>query len=301
MDTKKSLVALAVGASLIIGVQVVAQDMSKVEIKPTQLSKTVWMMEGAGGNLGVSAGEDMTFVVDDQFAPLSEKITAAVGKLSSRPVQFILNTHSHFDHTGGNENFGKAGAVIVAHENVRKRLSAEQVIEALKMKLPPAPKAALPVVTFTNDISFHLNGEDIRIFHVPRAHTDGDAIVHFTGSDVIHMGDTYFNGLYPFIDYSSAGRVEGMIAAADKVLGMAGEKTKIIPGHGPLSNKAELKAYRDMLATISGRVKQAIGEGKSDEDIVKAGVTKDFDDKWGKGFLKPDQFVTILASGMRKG
>ncbi len=250
MDTKKSLVALAVGASLIIGVQVVAQDMSKVEIKPTQLSKTVWMMEGAGGNLGVSAGEDMTFVVDDQFAPLSEKITAAVGKLSSRPVQFILNTHSHFDHTGGNENFGKAGAVIVAHENVRKRLSAEQVIEALKMKLPPAPKAALPVVTFTNDISFHLNGEDIRIFHVPRAHTDGDAIVHFTGSDVIHMGDTYFNGLYPFIDYSSAGRVEGMIAAADKVLGMAGEKTKIIPGHGPLSNKAELKAYRDMLATI---------------------------------------------------
>ena len=272
MDTKKSLIALAVGASLIIGVQVVAQDMSKVEIKPTQLSKTVWMMEGAGGNLGVSAGEDMTFVVDDQFAPLSEKITAAVGKLSSRPVQFILNTHSHFDHTGGNENFGKAGAVIVAHENVRKRLSAEQVIEALKMKLPPAPKAALPVVTFTNDISFHLNGEDIRIFHVPRAHTDGDAIVHFTGSDVIHMGDTYFNGLYPFIDYSSAGRVEGMIAAADKVLGMASDKTKIIPGHGPLSNKAELKAYRDMLAAISGRVKKAIAEGKSDEEIGRAHV-----------------------------
>src|SRR5712691_2038514 len=219
------------------------QDFSKVEIQTEKLADTVYMMTGAGGNLGLSVGEDAVSVIDDQFAPLTPKILAAIAKLSPKPVKFLLNTHWHFDHTGGNENLGKAGAIIVAHENVRKRLSTEGFIEFLGMKTKPEPKVALPVVTFTRDITFHVNGDEVRAFHVPRAHTDGDTIIHFAKSDVIHTGDAFFNKLYPFIDTSSGGSVDGVIAAADRVLAMAGDNTKIIPGHGPLGNKADLKVF----------------------------------------------------------
>jgi len=279
-----------------------AQDFSKVEIKATKLTETVYMLEGAGGNIGVSAGEDSVFVIDDQFAPLTPKIVAAIAHISPRPVQFVLNTHLHGDHTGGNENLGKAGAIIVAHENVRRRMSTDQFIEFMNTttKTSASPKAALPIVTFAGSMGFHLNGEEIRVLHAPRAHTDGDAIVHFTGSDVIHMGDTFFNGMYPFIDISSGGTVEGTIAACDLVLGMATDKTRLIPGHGPLASRSDLRVYRDMLAAISARIRKAIAEGKSDEDIAKAGLTQDFDEKWGKGFLKPDRFAGMLAAGMRK-
>ena len=271
------------------------QDFSKVEIRTTRLSATTYMMEGAGGNLGLSVGDDAVFLVDDQFAPLSEKIAAAIAKVTPRPVRFVLNTHWHFDHTGGNENFQKAGAVVVAHENVRKRMNSEQFIEFLRTNVPPAAKGALPLVTFAGAMSFHMNGEEIRVIHVPRAHTDGDAIVHFLGSDVIHMGDAYFNGMYPFIDTSSGGTIEGVIAAADQVLAVAGDKTKIIPGHGPLSNKAELQAYRDMLAAVSGRIRKMISEGRKLEEITAANVSADFDDKWGKGFIGPAKFAEMVA------
>lgn len=277
------------------------QDFSGVQVKATRLTDTVYMLEGAGGNIGLSAGEDSVFVIDDQFAPLTGRITAAIAKITPKPVQFVLNTHWHFDHTGGNENFGKAGAVIVAHENVRRRMNSDQAIEFLKMDQPRSPKAALPVITFPTSMSFHLNGEEIRIVHVARAHTDGDSIVFFTGSDVVHMGDIFFNGLYPFIDTSSGGAVAGVIAACDMVLGMVTDKTRIIPGHGPLATRAELRAYREMLSTISGRIRAAIAEGRSDADIAKAGFTRDFDDKWGKGFMKPDRFVVMLTAGLRKG
>jgi glyoxylase-like metal-dependent hydrolase (beta-lactamase superfamily II) len=279
---------------------VAQQDFSKVEIKTTRLTNTIYMLEGAGGNIGVSAGEDSVFVVDDQFAPLTGRITAAIAKITPKAVQFILNTHWHFDHTGGNENFGKAGVVIVAHENVRRRMNSDQMIEFLKMDQPKSPKAALPVITFPTSMSFHLNGEEIRIVHVARAHTDGDSIVFFTGSDVVHMGDIFFNGLYPFIDTSSGGAVAGVIAACDLVLGMVTDKTRIIPGHGPLATREDLRGYREMLATVSGRIRNAIAEGRSDADIAKAGFTRDFDDKWGKGFMKPDRFVVMLIAGMRK-
>ena len=279
--------------------QAPAQDFSKVEIKTTKLAGTVYLLEGRGGNIGLSAGEDSVFIVDDQYAPLTPKIVAAIAKISPKPVQFVLNTHWHGDHTGGNENLGKAGTVIVAHENVRRRLATDQFVDMAKEREPAAPKGALPIVTFTAGISFHLNGEEIRVFHVSRAHTDGDAIVHFTGSDVIHMGDVLWNGLYPFIDYSSGGSVTGTIAACDQVLALATDKTKIIPGHGPLATRADLKAYRDMLATISGRVRQAIVEGKSDEEIAKLGVSREWDEKWGVRFLKPEKFATLLAAGMR--
>ena len=253
----KFAIALAAAFSL-PGAALAQQDYSKVEIQATRLSDTTYMMTGAGGNLGLSIGEDAVFLIDDQFAELTPKIAAAIAKLTSKPVRFVFNTHWHFDHTGGNENLGKAGALIVAHENVRKRMNTEQFLEFMNMKIPAAPKAALPVVTFAGSMSFHLNGDEMRAIHVARAHTDGDAIVHFAGSDVIHMGDIYFNGFYPFIDTSSGGTVDGVIAACDKALAIATDKTRIIPGHGPLSGKAELQAYRDMLSTVAGRIKKMI-------------------------------------------
>jgi len=274
------------------------QDFSKVEIKTTKLAEHVYMMEGAGGNLGLSVGDDATFLIDDQFAPLTDKINAAIAKVAKQPVKFIVNTHWHFDHTGGNENFGKAGTLIFAHENVRKRMSTEQFIAFLNAKQPPSPKPALPIVTFTDSVSFFLNGEEIRVTHVPRAHTDGDAIVHFTTSDVLHMGDTYFNGMYPFIDASSGGSLDGVIAAADKGLAIANDNTRIIPGHGPLSNRRELQAYRDMLADINTRMRKLVSDGRSADDIVAARVTAPYDEKYGKGFIKAEQFSKMLAAMM---
>lgn len=296
---KKALAALASIAGLAAALPAAAQgDLSKVEIKTTKLSDTVYMMVGSGGNLALSAGEDAAFLVDDQFAPLTPKITAAVAAVTPKPVKFLLNTHWHFDHTGGNENFGKAGAVIVAHDNVRRRMNAEQLIEFLGMKTKPSPKAALPVVTFSADTTFHLNGEEIHAYHAPRAHTDGDSIVLFRGSNVVHMGDIYFNGMYPFIDTSSGGTVAGVIAACDRVIAISDDRTKIIPGHGPLSNRQELKAYRDMLEAVSGRVRAMIAEGKKVEEIVAAGVSKDFDEKWGKGFIPAPKFAEMLTRNL---
>jgi cyclase len=290
------LASLALAGALLFPLAAAAQqDFSKVEIKVTKLTDTTYMLEGSGGNIGVSVGEDAVFMIDDQFAPLTEKIAAAIAKLTAKPVKFVVNTHWHFDHTGGNENFGRGGAIIVAHENTRKRMSSEQFIEFMRMNIPAAPKAALPVVTFAASIAFHLNGDEVRVVHVPRAHTDGDAIVHFVANDVLHMGDTYFNGMYPFIDTSSGGTVEGMIAACDRGLAIAGDRTRIIPGHGALSGKAELQAYRDMLATVSGRIKQMIAEGRKLEDITASKVTADYDEKWGKGFIAGNKFAEMLA------
>jgi len=276
------------------------QDFSKVEIRTEKLSDTVYMLVGAGGNLGLSVGDDAVFLVDDQFAPLTPKIEAAIAKITPKPVKFVLNTHWHGDHTGGNENLGKAGALIVAHENVRKRMSVENFIEFLGMKTEPDPRIALPVVTFTTDVTFHLNGDEIFAQHAPRAHTDGDAIVHFRKSDVVHMGDIMFNKLYPFVDTSTGGTVEGVIAAADRTLKEVGDTTRIIPGHGPLANRADLQAYRDMLATISGRIRDQMRAKRTLEQVQAAKPTAEFDAVWGKGFLKPDKFVEMLYKNMEK-
>jgi glyoxylase-like metal-dependent hydrolase (beta-lactamase superfamily II) len=257
-------------------------------------------MTGAGGNLGVSVGADTVFVIDDQFAPLTPKIQAAIAKLSSKPVKFVLNTHWHFDHAGGNENLGKAGAVIVAHENVRKRLSAEGFIAFFGMKTKPEPEIALPVVTFTRDVTFRLNGDELVVTHAPRAHTDGDSIVEFRKSNVVHMGDTFFNKLYPFIDTSSGGSVAGVLAAADRVLKMVDDNTKIIPGHGPLGSKADLKAFRDMLAAVSGNIQGQIKARKTLEQVVASKPTAKYDEVWGKGFLAPEKFVAMLYGNIKK-
>jgi cyclase len=287
-------------AALVAPAALAQQDLSQVEIQTQKLADTVYMMTGAGGNLGLSIGEDAVFLIDDQFAPLTPKIQAAIAKVTDKPVKFVLNTHWHFDHTGGNENLGNGGALVIAHENVRKRLSAEGFIEFLGMKTKPEPKVALPVVTFTRDLTFHINGDEVLAHHVARAHTDGDAIVQFRKSNVIHMGDAFFNKIYPFIDTSSGGTVGGVIAAADLVLRLADDDTKIIPGHGPLGNKADLQAYRDMLAAVSTRIRQLIRQGKTLDEVVAAKPTAKFDEVWGKGFLPPEKFVAMLYGNLKR-
>lgn len=276
------------------------QDFSKVEIKTQKLNETTYMLVGAGGNLAVSVGDDAVFVIDDQYAPMAPKILAAIAAITPKPVRFVLNTHWHGDHTGGNEILGKAGALIVAHDNVRKRMASEQVIEFFRATVPPSPRAALPLITFSADTTFHINGDEVRAVHVPRAHTDGDAIVHFVRGDVIHMGDTFFNGMYPFIDTSSGGTVEGMVAAADRGLALGSEAAKIIPGHGPLATKADLRAYRDMLATAASRIRAMLKDGKKLEEITASNVLADFDARWGGGFIKASKFAEMVAMNLLK-
>jgi glyoxylase-like metal-dependent hydrolase (beta-lactamase superfamily II) len=220
--------------------------------------------------------------------------------LSDKPVRFVLNTHWHGDHTGGNENLAKAGVLIVAHDRVRARLSTEQFMEAFNRKVPPLPREALPVITFNDSVTFHLNNEEIRIFHVPPAHTDGDSIVHFPGANVVHMGDTFFNGLYPFIDVSAGGSINGLIDAVEGVMKKIDEETKVIPGHGPLSNKKELSAFRDMLKGVRDKIAPMVDAGKSLQEVIETRPTAEFDEAWGKGFLKPEQFVGIVYESLRR-
>jgi glyoxylase-like metal-dependent hydrolase (beta-lactamase superfamily II) len=275
-------------------------DFSKVEIKATKVAGTVYMLEGAGGNIGVSVGEDGIVIVDDQFAPLSERITAAIAKLTPKSVRFVINTHWHGDHTGGNENLGSAGAIIVAHENVRKRMSSEQFIESLKMAVPASPKAALPVVTFAESVTLHLNGDDVRVVHVPPAHTDGDAVVFFTKANVVHLGDLFFNGSYPFIDVSSGGSVDGLVAAVDRVLSMTDDRTKFIPGHGPLGDRAALQGFRTVVATARERVGALVARGATLDEVKAARPMKDYDEKWGAGFVNADLFLSLVYSSLAK-
>ena len=268
-----------------------AQGFDAVEISTIPVAPGLHMMVGRGGNLAVSTGEDGVFLIDDQYAPLTQKIRAAIATVSDAPIRFVLNTHWHGDHTGGNENLGRAGALIFAHDNVRKRLSVEQFMEALDRRVPPSPEEALPVVTFNDTVTFHLNGDEVHAFGVPPAHTDGDALVHFRRANVIHMGDIYFSRGFPFIDLSSGGSVEGVIAAVDRVLAMADANTRLIPGHGPLSNRAELEKYRAMLVAIRDRIRDASASGQTLDQILATRPTREFDQAWGKGFIDPESFV----------
>lgn len=273
-----------------------AQNPPNVALEP--VAEGVWMLTGPGGNVGVAAGEDAVFLVDDQFAPLSERIMEAVRGLGFGDVDFVLNTHWHGDHTGGNENFGRAGALIVAHENVRERMSTDQFIEALERSVEASPPGALPVVTFTNDLSFHINGEVIEALHVPAAHTDGDALVVFERANVIHMGDTFFGRRYPFIDISSGGSIDGVIAAADAALALADDSTRIIPGHGPLSTPADLRVFRDVMLQARQRVAEMMAEGMHVDDIVAAAPSAEWDEEWGAGYINPEAFIRSIVSSL---
>ena len=257
-----------------------AQNFDTIQVRAQHLAGGVHMLRGAGGNIGVVVGDDAVFVVDDQYAPLTPKILAAIRAITPQPVRFVLNTHWHFDHTGGNENMGKAGALLVAHDNVRRRMSTEQFIEALNRKEPAAPRGALPVVTFTDGVTFHLNGDSVVALHVPPAHTDGDAIVHFTKANVVHMGDLFVSAGFPFVDRSSGGSIHGVIGAAEKALGMTNASTKIIPGHGPLADRARLQAYRDMLVTVRERMQREIAAGRTIEQALASTITAEYDKDW---------------------
>ena len=298
MKTRVLVLAMALGA-LAASPSLAQGDFSAVEIKAEKVADGLYMLTGQGGNLGLSVGEDGAYLIDDQYAPLTGKILAAVKELTPEPVRFVVNTHYHGDHTGGNENMGAAGALLVAHENVRRRMEAGTFMKAFNRQVEPAPAGALPVVTFTDAVAFHWNGEEIRAFFVGPAHTDGDSIIHFVKADVYHMGDTLFNGMYPFIDVSAGGRIDGIIAAADRVLKVAGEKTRLIAGHGPVATKADLQAYRDMLAQVRDRVAKLKGEGKTGEQVVAAKPTADLDEKWGGGFMKPDAWVALVIESMK--
>jgi glyoxylase-like metal-dependent hydrolase (beta-lactamase superfamily II) len=275
------------------------QDFSKVQIQTVPVAPGVNMLIGSGGNIGVSSGDDGVLIVDDQYAPLTEKIKTAVAAIDSDPIRFVVNTHWHGDHTGGNENMGGAGSVIVAHENVRRRMSTEQVQAFFNRTTPASPKKALPVVTFMDEVTFHWNGDDLHVFHVDPAHTDGDSIIHWTKANVFHMGDLFFNGGFPFIDLDSGGNVDGVIAAAEKVAGMANEGSKIIPGHGPLGTKKDLVAYRDMLKTIRGRIQTQVTAGKSLEEVKASGPTKDWDETLGKGFINGERLTEFVYASLK--
>ena len=275
------------------------QDMSNVEIKVEKIAPGVAVLFGAGGNIGLSYGEDGNIIVDDQFAPLTEKIAAAVATLDRDPVRFVINTHWHFDHTGGNENFGRRGAVILAHDNVRARMSTDQFLAALNQKVPASPKGALPVVTFAEGVTLHLNGDTLHVVHVANAHTDGDALVHWQKANVLHMGDTFFHRQsFPFVDLSSGGSIDGLVAAADKALALTNPQTRIIPGHGPVASRAELAAYRAMLVDIRTKVAAGIRAKRTLAQIQAAKPAA----RYGMpdGFIKPDQFVEAVYNSLTK-
>lgn len=290
---RNSLIAVVV-ALLAVPEALAQLQEPEVTIRTEKVAEGIYVLFGQGGNIGVSAGENGVFIIDDQFAPLTPKIDAALKALHPEPVRFVLNTHWHFDHTGGNEHYGDAGAVIVAHDNVRARMSVPQMMEFFKQAVPASPPGALPVVTFNDSVSFHLNGDDIRAVHVARAHTDGDVFVQFRGKNVLHAGDVFFNGSYPFVDLDSGGSIAGMIAAIDALISLADDETRIIPGHGPVSGRAELVAYRDMFFETSSRVRELKSSGKSLEEILAAAPNADYDAEWAGGFITPERYVGML-------
>jgi glyoxylase-like metal-dependent hydrolase (beta-lactamase superfamily II) len=280
-------------ATLVFAVPASAQqDMSKVEMKAQQLAPGVAVLFGAGGNIGVSHGEDGTILIDDQFAPLTEKIQKAVADLGAQPVKFLINTHWHFDHSGGNENFGKAGTIIMAHDNVRVRMAAGATVAG--NVTPPASKVALPVITYADGLKLHLNGEEVRVIHVPAAHTDGDSFIHWTKSNVIHMGDLFMLQIsFPFVDTGSGGDVRGFVTAADMVLAIANDQTKIIPGHGAIATKVDLQNHRNMIAAVITKVEAGIKAGKTLDQIKASRPTDGYGVKT-DGFITADTFVETV-------
>lgn len=274
-------------ALLLTTISVAQGRFDNVEITVKEVSDHIYMLQGAGGNIGISTGEDGVFMIDDQFAPLSDKITAAIKTISPQPVKFLVNTHFHGDHSGGNANFEAAGAMIVAHDNVRKRLSENE----------KTANAGLPVITFSEDATFYQNGDDVFLTHVHNAHTDGDALVYFVQSNVLHTGDTFFNGRFPFIDINRGGSIAGDIAAAKKGLMLINDETKIIPGHGALAIKADYQKYHDMLVTVYTEVKKAALENVSLEEVTAMeAITSPFftDAETAKDFISGPKFRSTV-------
>jgi len=295
---QQTAAALMVAATLgSVSALSLAQE-KPVEYTATPLSPTVTMIKGRGGNIAVSSGADGVFIIDDQLQPLTDQLLAAIRKISDRPIRFVINTHYHGDHVGGNEAIGKAGAVIIAHDNIRVRMNRDEFNNFMNDTTPAWPKEALPVVTFNDRVTLHLNGEPVAVMHVPHGHTDGDSIVFFPGSNVLHMGDDYFNGLYPYIDLDGGGSIQGMIAAVELGLELSDENTRVIPGHGPISNREELAAYGAFLASARDRVQSLIDQGMSLKEVVAAKPTAEWDDALGKIWITPEQLVIFIYNSL---
>lgn len=293
----KLIIALAI---LLTGLAPLASSAAaeEVTIHTVPVAGTISMLTGQGGNIGLFTGPDGTFLIDDQYAPLTDKILAAIKAAGGEPPRFLINTHYHADHTGGNENLGRKGSLIFSHDNVRARLLSGSYLADFKMQSPPAAAEGLPVVTFGEDLTFHLNGETVHAIHVPHAHTDGDSIIHFQSANVIHAGDIFFNGFYPFIDVGHGGSLKGMIQAVDRILALTNEQTKIIPGHGPLADETQLSNYRQMLVVAYERLKKLRTEGKSVAQAVAAKPLADLEETWGDGLFTGDRWIQVVYAGV---
>ena len=272
------------------------QDFSKVEIKAQNVKGNIYMLEGGGGNIGVSVGSDGVLIVDDKFAPLADKIRAALKGVGGGELKFILNTHFHGDHTGGNQVFGPE-APIIAQTNVRKRLMTEQTRGG--QTTAAAPKEAWPVITFDESVSVHFNGEEIKALHFPHGHTDGDSVIFFTESNVVHMGDDFFAGRFPFVDLDSGGDVEGLTKNIGQVIQRLPADVTIIPGHGPISKLDDLKAYHRMLVETTDAVRKRVAAGKSLADIKAAGFPDEWK-SWGTGFISMDRWIETIHRSLSR-
>ncbi len=279
-------------------VNVYSQKWDEVEIKAQMVSDQIYMLEGAGGNIGVFTGPDGTLMIDSQFAPLSEKIKAAIQEISDSSIVYLVNTHWHGDHTGGNENFGRDGTTIVAHNKVRERLTTENV-RPFRGTTPPAPEMAWPTITFNDEMNLHINGESLHLFHVHNAHTDGDSFIYFPKANVLHMGDCFFKDRFPFIDTALGGSVAGAITAVEKAIMICDEETKIIPGHGSLASIEDLRRYFAMLNTMNDRVRNVSTSESTVEDLNIESLTEGYED-WGGGFINGETFVKTLLNDLYK-
>lgn len=280
---------------------VYAQDENNVTIKTTKLTDSIYMLEGSGGNILVSVGEDGVFMVDDQFAPLTVKIKDAISKITDKPIKFVINTHWHPDHTGGNENLGEASAIIVSHDNVRKRLSTEQFSDFFKRSVPPLSEKGLPIITFSDNMTIYQNDDKIHIIHMDNGHTDGDSIVFFTKNNVIHVGDDFSDKAYPFIDISSGGTIDGLISSLKTISSRINDETKVVSGHTGISNKTKVNEYANMLTDVRNKTSQMITEGKTLEDIITLQPTSKYDKiYYDYSNRTPEDFVTHVYQSLTK-
>lgn len=293
----KKMLLLLTAMFAVAGYVQAETDYKDVDITTKKITDRIYMLQGEGGNIGISVGEDGVLMIDTQFAPLADKIRAAVGEISDKKIKYIINTHYHHDHTDGNIEFG-ADAVVIAHENLRMSLEEGRTVEMFQREIPPQPKAALPDITFEDSISLYFNNTEILVMYFPDSHTDTDSVVFFLDENVIHLGDLLFNGMYPFVDIAGGGSVEGLIINLDVILNLIDDDTKIIPGHGPLAEWQDLKDFRDMLVETSRIVHERMQQGMGLAEIKAAGLPDDIVERWGNGFLNTEQWIGILHASL---
>jgi glyoxylase-like metal-dependent hydrolase (beta-lactamase superfamily II) len=278
-----------------------AQVEENVTVSTTKLTNNTYMLKGSGGNILVSVGQDGVFMVDDQFAPLTEKIKQAISNITDQPVKFVINTHWHSDHTGGNENFGELGAIIVSHDNVKKRLSTEQFQEFFNRTVQPVPEKGLPIITFSDNMTIFQNGDEIRIIHVDNGHTDGDSIVYFTKNNVIHVGDDFADKSYPIIDISSGGSIDGLISSLQTISSIIDDETKVVSGHTEISNKTKVNDLTNMLKDVRQNVSRMIEDGKPLGEIIASQPTSNYDETYyDHTTIKPEDFVTLIYQSLTR-